>query len=122
MSTLSIAPAFVDAGVNSRRPIAGSEPPLRLTRRGRVVVILGFLTLALALMLGVAGWATAGDEAGAPPAVRVITIYPGDTLYGLASDLAPEGKVREWVHEVQKLNSLPDGALQVGQELALPVS
>ena len=118
MSTLSISPAFI-SGTTS--PRVASRSTVRLTQRGRVVVLLAFLAIALVVSISLGGWATASREGGAPPAVRTIEVQPGDTLYGIAGDLAEPGKVREMVHQIQQLNSLSGGGLQVGQKLALPV-
>ena len=116
MSTLSISPAFDF----DTRPRAVRRSSVRLTQRGRVVFVLAFLAMAFAVMVTFGGWATATHDAGTPDPVRVIEVEPGDTLYGIAGDLAEPGKVREMVHEIQQLNSLSGGSLQVGQKLAIP--
>ena len=93
---------------------------MRLTRRGRVVLVLAFLGLALALMVPFGGWATATLTGGTPEPVRVVEVQPGDTLYGIAGDLAKPGQIREMVHRIQELNSLPGGQITEGQKLAVP--
>ena len=93
---------------------------VRLTRRGRVVLVLAFLGLALALMVPFGGWATATLTGGTPEPVRVVEVQPGDTLYGIAGDLAEPGQIREMVHRIQELNSLPGGQIVEGQKLAVP--
>lgn len=93
---------------------------VRLTRRGRVVLVLGFLAIALALMIPFGGWAAASLTGGSPEPVRVVTVQPGDTLYGIAGDLAEPGHIREMVHRIQELNSLPGGLITEGQKLAVP--
>ena len=118
MSTLTISPAFISG---SAAPRLARRSTVRLTQRGRVVFLLAFLAVALVVSMSLGGWATASREGGTPPAVRVIEVQPGDTLYGIAGDLAEPGKVREMVHQIQQLNSLSGGGIQVGQKLALPV-
>ncbi len=93
---------------------------MRLTRRGRIVLVLAFLGLALALMIPFGGWATATLTGGTPEPVRVVEVQPGDTLYGIAGDLAKPGQIREMVHRIQELNSLPGGQIVEGQKLAVP--
>jgi hypothetical protein len=93
---------------------------VRLTRRGRLVAVLAFLALALAVMTALGGWATASLSGGTPEPVRVIEVGPGDTLYGIAGDLAKPGEVRAMVHRIQELNSLPGGQISEGQKLAVP--
>ncbi len=104
--------------VVKERPIA--RRAVRLTRRGRLVVVLTFLALALALMLPLSGWATATLTGGSPTPVRIVEVQPGDTLYGIAGDLAKPGEIREMVHRIQQLNSLPGGQITEGQKLAVP--
>ncbi len=93
---------------------------VRLTRRGRTVLVLAFLGVALALMIPFGGWATASLTGGSPEPVRVVEVQPGDTLYGIAADLAQPGQIRAMVHRIQELNSLPGGQIVEGQKLAVP--
>ena len=102
------------------KPRKSAPRAVRLTRRGRVVLTLAFLGLALALMVPLGGWATATLTGGSPEPVRVVEVQPGDTLYGIAGDLAKPGHIREMVHRIQELNSLPGGQITVGQKLAVP--
>jgi hypothetical protein len=130
MSTLSIAPAF--------RPARRPEVPrrlqvvelaettrrstVRLTQRGRVVLVLSFLAAAFLVMVAFGGWATATHDSGTPEPVRVVEVQEGDTLYDIAGRVAQPGHVREMVHHIQQLNSLSGAGLQVGQKLAIPAS
>ena len=93
---------------------------VRLTRRGRLVAVLAFLGLALTLMMSMGGWATASLSGGTPEPVRVVEVQPGDTLYGIASDLAQPGEIRAMVHRIQELNSMPTSTITEGQKLAVP--
>jgi predicted Zn-dependent protease len=121
MSTLSISPAF-DFRPDTRPARTARRSTVRLTQRGRVVFVLAFLAAAFVVMVAFGGWATATHDAGTPEPVRVIEVQPGDTLYGIAGQVAEPGKVREMVHHIQQLNSLSGGGLQVGQKLAIPKS
>ncbi len=122
MSTLSLSPAFALGGRDDRadRRTAPRPGALRLTQRGRVVAVLAFLGLALAAMTMLGGWATASLEGGSPEPVRVVEVQPGDTLYGIAGDIARPGEIREMVHRIQELNSLPGAQISEGQKLAVP--
>ncbi|MCW2847527.1 MAG: Peptidoglycan-binding LysM [Marmoricola sp.] len=106
------------------RPAAVQPRPVprtvRLTRRGRLVALLAFVGIALALMTVFGGWATASLTGGTPEPVRVIEVAPGDTLYDIAADLAQPGQIRTMVHRIQELNSLPGGQITEGQKLAVP--
>src|SRR3954470_1460235 len=124
MSTLSISPAF--DFTTEKRPkrvrAARQGTTVRLTQRGRIVFVLAFLAAAFVVMIAFGGWATATHDAGTPEPVRVIEVQDGDTLYGIAGQVAEPGKVREMVHHIQQLNSLSGAGLQAGQKLAIPKS
>jgi hypothetical protein len=108
----------------ARRVRATAQRPartaVRLTRRGRLVLVFAFLSLAVALTLPMAGWATASLTGGTPEPVRVVEVAPGDTLYGIAAKLAEPGEIRAMVHRIQDLNSLPGAQIEEGQKLAVP--
>ncbi|MCW2753315.1 MAG: Peptidoglycan-binding LysM [Marmoricola sp.] len=118
MSTLSISPAFVSGA--AQMPRLSRHSTVKLTQRGRVVILLAFLGAALVVMMTLSGWATATRDAGSPQHVRTIQVQPGDTLYGIAGGLAQPGKIRDMVHQIEELNSLPGAGLVVGQKLAIP--
>lgn len=120
MSTLSISPAFASGRAEAPRLTRTST--VRLTQRGRVVVVLAALIAAVVVMLSLGGWATASFDQGTPEPVRTIEVQPGDTLYGIAGELAEPGQVREMMHRIQQLNSMAGGGLEAGQKLAVPVA
>ncbi|MCX6407706.1 MAG: LysM domain-containing protein [Propionibacteriales bacterium] len=102
-----------------RRPAVA---PVRLTRRGRLVLVLAVIA-ALAVGAVVLGSSTvATDEAGVVPATRVVTVQEGQTLWQIAAEANPEGDVRDTVDDIMRMNSLPSaGDLQLGSDLAVPV-
>ena len=102
----------------SARPASGGQ--LRLTRRGRVVVTLLLLGLVLGAAVLFGGTSVATGDAGADVPTRTVVVGEGDTLWEIAGEVAAPGEVREMVHQIEKLNSLPGPALEVGQELAVP--
>ncbi len=123
----SVVPAPVVPSPRAARRVRTATEPrqttpaaVKLTRRGRAVVVLVFVAFALAVMTAFGGWATATLSGGTPEPVRVIEVGPGDTLYGIAGDLAEPGEVRAMVHRIQELNSLPGGQISEGQKLAVP--
>ncbi|HMU35973.1 MAG TPA: LysM peptidoglycan-binding domain-containing protein [Marmoricola sp.] len=103
----------------TQSPAAQSE--LRLTRRGRIVFTMIFLSLVAAAMIFVGGRAAASFDAGNPPAIHYITVSSGDTLYSLAGDYAEPGQIREMVQQIEDLNSLDSVTIYPGQRLAIPV-
>ena len=98
-----------------RRP----QPPLRLTRRGRVVVIV---LLALLASVASAVLFTTASRASDDPAVPAptITVRPGDTLWDIAASLPARRDGWARVDEIRRLNHLGSGDLQPGQVLVLP--
>lgn len=103
-------------------PTARPETPVRLTRRGRVVVLLAFVGLAFAAFTVFGGHSAATGEAGEPVPTRTVVVAEGDTLWAIASTVAEPGEVREMIHQIQELNALPSAGLSEGQKLAVPVS
>ncbi|MDQ4007202.1 MAG: LysM peptidoglycan-binding domain-containing protein [Actinomycetota bacterium] len=94
---------------------------LRLTRRGRLVVLGAFVLAALAvLVFALSGAATGTAERGAPVPVEVVQVEAGDTLWDIASRAAPGEDPRDLIDEIEELNAL-DGSLRVGAEIAVPV-
>lgn len=128
MSATVMAPALRGTAPRVRRDAdrwrgASTEtlPPLRLTRRGRVVV----WALGVALATGVGGAAlTAQADGPVSQALEVqrVVVAPGDTLWGIAAGVAAPGEdVRDVVLELISLNRLPSGGLQAGQTIVVPV-
>ena len=97
-----------------------AAPELRLTRRGRLVI----LTLALAVVFAVgllfSGVSVASDDSVGLP-TRVVVAAPGDTLWDIADDAAGSGSTRDMVATIQRLNDLTGGGVQAGQRLVVPL-
>ncbi len=114
MSTMTID----STPVRPQHPRRGG---LRLTRRGRLVVLLTFLLTAVAVLVFVlSGSATGTGERGAPVPVKVVQVEAGDTLWSIATRAAPGEDPRDLIDEIEELNAL-DGSLRVGTQIAVPV-
>ncbi len=101
-------------------PSQASTPPVRLTARGRAVLVAGLVLLLLAAFsLGRTG-AEGATDAGAAPQVRTVTVAPGETLWGIATRIAPGQDPRPVVDQLRRLNDLPGADLRAGQQLLLP--
>jgi Tfp pilus assembly protein FimV len=98
-----------------RQPAPASiAPPARLTRRGVVM-----LSLAVAALAGALVWLAALSAPAAAP-VRAdvpasISVRSGDTLWSIASRVAPNRDPRLEVASLQRLNHLAGVALVPGQ-------
>lgn len=120
MSTLSLAPAFQSSTVTAAAT-ARPRSTVRLTRRGRLVVFLTSFFLVLGVAIVLAGGAVGTDSAGQPAPTEVVQVAPGDTLWGIASDIATNGDVRDMMQQIERLNALDSASLAAGQKLRVPV-
>ncbi|MCW2678828.1 MAG: peptidoglycan-binding protein [Frankiales bacterium] len=101
-----------------------SAPSVRLTRRGRglLVLLLAGLLLA-AFSVGQRDTQAASVSAGSGAAAPVATtVQPGESLWSLAQRIAPENDPREVIAQIRRLNDLETAELQVGQHLLLPTA
>lgn len=116
MSTIAAAPEF-----RFTRPGVSRTPSVRLTRRGRLTLLVLFVGLLFLVFTVFGGQSAATGEAGEPVQTRTVVVGDGDTLWGIASEVAEPGEVREMVHHIRELNALPSASLMRGQELAVPI-
>lgn len=112
MSSIAMTGSVRPAGVGAQT--AGA---LRLTRRGRLMVFLTCLVAACAALLVVAGTAIGSGE---PVPTQVVTVQPGDTLWGIAAEVAPGEDPRDVILQIRELNTV-GVSLQVGDKLDVPV-
>ncbi|MHA7263382.1 LysM peptidoglycan-binding domain-containing protein [Arthrobacter sp. TMN-37] len=101
-------------------------PRLRLTRRGRVLLVgVPLVLLAASLVLLAASMtapAKAGSDTAQPADTVSVNVAPGETLWSLAGEFAPDRDPRDVVSEIVELNGLGSSTVQAGQIVALPVS
>ncbi|MBB2899801.1 hypothetical protein FHR75_000589 [Kineococcus radiotolerans] len=102
-------------------PPARRARPLRLTRRGRLVVTCTAATLLTGAVVAVTG-AFTGAAAGVerPPAPVVVTVLPGQTLSQIAGEWAPTEDWREVAVDIVQRNALADMTVRAGQRLTMP--
>lgn len=102
-------------------PPAPAASTLRLTTRGRVVVV-AILVAPLLLMLSLVfrSQVDASSDPTAPRPYPVIVVQPGDTLWTIAGRVAPERDPRAVIHQIREINGLATAAIQAGQRLAVP--
>jgi LysM repeat protein len=90
--------------------------PVRLTRRGRYVVLGLLVALAALVVVLVSKPGQAADPAPLPTMV----VQPGDTLWSIAGDVAPGRSRLATIDDIRRLNHLQGNSLQAGQRLSLP--
>jgi hypothetical protein len=96
------------------------RPPLRLTRRGRIVVLGFFIlmaSLASAVLLTTAS--RAEDRESTAPAPTVV-VQPHDTLWSIATRTAPRRDPYAAIADIRRINDLQGYVVHPGQTLHLP--
>jgi LysM repeat protein len=95
------------------------RPPLRLTRRGRAVVLGFFIVLASIASAILLATASRAERPPAGPAPSVV-VQPDDTLWSIATRTAPRRDPYAAVAEIKKINGLDGYVVHPGQTLELP--
>ena len=100
----------------------GSLPHLRLTRRGRrvLVFLIAFPLVAAALAFALNGGMAAATNEVSATSLHYVTVEPGQSLWQLAQEVAPSADPRQVISDVVHLNQLPSTDIQAGQRLAIP--
>jgi Tfp pilus assembly protein FimV len=104
--------------LDSERAFAHDDTMHRTYVRRRVVA----LVLALAAVAGLSGRIAAAAGSGSVELVasRTYVVRPGDTLWSIAGDIAPQRDPRVVVHELTTLNPSAGERLVPGAVLGLP--
>lgn len=119
---------LIPSAVISPRPRPAQAPaPLRLTRRGRVVVATLLVTVIAAIGLVVAMAAAGGAQAASPGAPGVghqgmheIVVHSGQTLWSIASAAEPTADPRLVVQQIMAANKMSTTDIAAGQLLWVP--
>jgi hypothetical protein len=112
---------FADSAVDWPLTVTPAAAPMRLTRRGVVLLLLATLAAGL-LLLAVArasrpGSAGSTGGTGSVPAAGSVQVQPGDTLWSIAQRVAPQRDPRQVVDKLRRLNHLHSVSLTPGQTL-----
>jgi hypothetical protein len=97
--------------------------PVRLTRRGRIVVRIGSAGLVLLSLLAGVLLLNRTAEAGSTSrsmSVSYRTVLPGETLWQIAGEVAPGVDRRDTVARIVELNALSSAGVAAGQRIAVP--
>lgn len=101
---------------------AAARSTVRLTRRGRLVVFVLGLLVAVTVAVVFASVSVATGEKGEPVPTDTIVVGTGVTLWEIAASRAEDGDVRAVIEEIQQLNHLEGGMVVAGQQLRVPAS
>jgi LysM repeat protein len=93
------------------------RPPVRLTRRGRLVALTLLLALAAAVLVLLAPASRAADPTAPRPTA---VVQPGDTLWDITTRHSSGRDPFRVIEEIRRLNELPGYTVYAGQELTLP--
>ena len=89
---------------------------LRLTRRGRLALLLLVLSAAAVMSL------TGLRGAGASEPLRSVTVAPGQTLSEIALAELPMMSISQGIVAIQLANELSTAQVSAGQQLVIPSS
>ena len=97
-------------------------PRLRLTTRGRRVfgTLAVIPVIALAILVGPNVLGAQATSTSGSTDFTYVSVAPGQSLWQLAAEVAPQADTREVVADILRLNGLNSGDVQPGQELAIP--
>ncbi|MGB3732660.1 LysM peptidoglycan-binding domain-containing protein [Microbacterium sp.] len=130
MSTISIqSPAIsrvaagraVSEGPVSERTVRRTK--LRLTMRGRRVLAglaAAPLVAGIAFSVLAGGSALASGQDAAAVSFQTVHVAPGDTLWGIAAEVAPGVDPRDVIDDIMSLNNFSSATIQAGEEIAIP--
>jgi len=108
------------AGTHTPEHIRRAPGHVRLTRRGRLALLgAAVLCMLLGFSLGDTLSFTAGSISPAA-ASHTVVVQPGQTLWGIATQVAPHADPRATIQQIIDLNHLPSTGLQAGETLAVP--
>jgi LysM repeat protein len=112
-------------GMQTQRPAAQRVAPqparshLRVTRRGRAV-LLGLIATPLVVVALVAGINAGGATATGSAPLSTVTVASGETLWQVATQVAPKADPRDVIADILSVNKLASTDLQPGEKLLIP--
>jgi LysM repeat protein len=118
MSTIAIHPTVAF----SRAAAATRPEPMRLTRRGRIVVgtLVALPIVVGAYFIGMGSSSAGADSVQSVTNFETVTVMPGDTLWSIAQNIAPDADAQVVISAIEELNQLETLTVQPGQQLAIP--
>lgn len=118
MSAITLSPS--GSSFAAARAARSAHPRLRLTPRGRAVLLV-LIALPITLWLLVAqingGAATGSHEGGSVP---IVMVQPGESLWAVAERVAPGADPRDVIDAIVAFNHLGSADVMAGQQLGIP--
>lgn len=101
--------------------LTNSPARLRLTQRGRVVIVVSVLVLSL-LVAAIGAMRADAAPVGPPEGWSAVTVMPGDTLWQMASVANPTDDPRPLLAQIRQVNGLTSAGLVTGQQVWVPAA
>ena len=120
VADLRIRPELIDRPASAM----SASAPARLTRRG--IAVLAAVSVAVAVAVVVIAWlsatASGAGSAGSASSVgadapAIVTVHNGDSLWSIATEVAPNRDPRVVVDDLRKRNHLAGDSVTPGQQL-----
>ncbi|MBM3718682.1 MAG: LysM peptidoglycan-binding domain-containing protein [Actinobacteria bacterium] len=116
LATMSARRAPVAPASTERRSTGTTGPSLTVFRRRRLTVAAVSLFSVFSVVLATTALAT-DPSADIPPAPRTLVARPGDTIWGIARQIAPSGDITELVDALILTNG---SQIKAGQIVRIP--
>ena len=112
------------ASPSRRRPADSPSAGIRLTPRGRIVLlVLSTLFLFVVVLMSGRFTADAGTTRGSQGVgTGVVVVQQGESLWQIARQIAPAADPREIVSAIRELNGLGESTVEAGQSIVVPVA
>ena len=126
MSTITICTPPVRRTARRRSPRVAPRRltgTVRLTPRGRLVVVVLLLALVVAAVALVRAPATGSSPvaaSAAQPVAHRVTVRPGQTLWQIARDAVPGADPRVTIARIKEMNGLSSSGIESGRVLLVP--
>src|SRR3954467_4555233 len=101
--------------------LGGHQGRVRVTRRGRLVVVLAVLAL---MIVGFSATGHVASQAASSAGVqhaRTVTVQPGESLWAVAVRVAPHADPRLVLARVAQITPLWGSGVVAGQQIRVPV-
>ena len=124
MSTMTINSMNTSKVIDFQGFQANPSGRIVLNRRGklaRTLVVLSLAIVAASVAGGEAGANASKSTVTASDSFITVTVAPGDTVWSLASRVAPQGQAGALVSAIIEINSLGSGDVVAGQKIRIPL-